>query len=124
MASEPSAGTELRRKGLHLLALIIPWGMLHVQKDTAFFVLGLAGTLSLGLDLGRAYFTPVAQLVNRVGGALMRPEETSSLRGQIVINGSTWIIITAFLLLLLFPANIASLALVIFLLGDAAAGLI
>ncbi|MFW6178554.1 MAG: hypothetical protein ACOC43_09340 [Desulfohalobiaceae bacterium] len=117
---------ELQRKGLHLLALVIPWGMLQLQTCPALLVLGLIAALGLGLDLGRAYLQPVARLVSRLGRTFMRPEEHpgSDCKGQIVLTGSTWILISAFCLLLLFPADTASLALALFLLGDAAAGLL
>lgn len=118
--------TELRRKGLHLLALIIPWGMLQIGKPTGLIFLLLLAGLSLGLDLGRAYLPSLAKLMGKLGKAFMRPEENpdSFCRGQIAINGSTWIFISAFFLLLLFPARVASLALALFLLGDAASGLV
>lgn len=126
MQRERLFGLELRRKTLHLLALVIPWGILQVEKTAGLLVLGLIATLFLGVDLGRAYWPALAGLVNKLGGAFMRQEENlgSKCKGKVVINGSTWVLISAFCILLLFPAQIASLALAIFLLGDAASGLV
>jgi dolichol kinase len=124
MQREKLLGLELRRKAIHLLALVIPWGMLQVEKTAGLLVLGLIATLFLGVDLGRAYVPALAGLVNKLGGAFMRQEENPGSKCKVVINGSTWVLISAFCVLLLFPAQIASLALAIFLLGDAASGLV
>lgn len=124
MTKKTDFSRELQRKALHLVALVIPWGMLQVAKPYALIVLGAAAAAALTLDFLRSRFPGLAVWVHRLFGAFMRPEERSLSTGRLIVNGSTWTLIAAFLLLLIFPARIASLALVISLLGDAASGLV
>ncbi len=124
MTHKKNFSRELLRKALHLLALVIPWGMLQVAKPSALIVLGAVAAAALALDFLRSRFQGLAVWVHRLFGALLRPEERSLSTGRLIVNGSTWTLIAAFLLLLIFPARIASLALVISLLGDAASGLV
>lgn len=114
---------ELLRKGLHLAALLIPAGMLNADKSIVLPVLGVAMAVALSLDLVRARFSRVARMTARLFGKLMRPEELSPSQTRISINGATWTLVSAFLLLWLFPVHIAAFAMTVFLLGDAASGL-
>lgn len=116
-------GREIVRKGLHLAALVIPLGMLHLDKAPALFLLGLITVAALSLDVLRARFVPVAAVIHQWFGSLMRPDEIPRRGNFPVVNGSTWTLVSAFLLLLVFPARIAAFAMVVFLLGDAAAAL-
>lgn len=115
---------ELLRKSLHLAALLIPWGMLYFNKVPTLLILAVAAITALSLDLARARFTVISTLIHGLFGRLMRPKEIPNSKTSPAINGSTWVLIASFLLLLAFPARIASFSLVIFLIGDAASGII
>jgi len=115
---------ELMRKGLHLAALVIPWGMLHLDRGAALAFLGAAVAAALFADWARARSPAIQSAVMFLFGKLMRPGEFASAPGSFVVNGATWTLVSAFFLLLVFPARIAALAMVIFLLGDAASGLV
>lgn len=115
---------ELMRKGLHLAALVIPWGMLHLDRNAALVLLGMAAAAALLADWARARSLAIQNAVMFLFGKLMRPGEFASSPVSFVVNGATWTLVSAFFLFLLFPARIAALAMVIFLLGDAASGLV
>lgn len=115
---------ELMRKALHLGALVIPWGMLHLDRGAALVLLGAAAAAALLADWARARSAWFESTVMFLFGKLMRPGEFASVPGAFVVNGATWTLVSSFFLLLLFPARIAALAMVIFLLGDAASGLV
>ncbi len=115
---------ELMRKGLHLAALVIPLGMLHLDGGPALVLLGVAASAALLGDWSRARSAWIQGVVMYLFGNLMRPGEFASVPGRLVVNGATWTLVSAFFLLLLFPARIAALSMVIFLLGDAASGLV
>ena len=115
---------ELMRKGLHLAALVIPWGMLSLDRGATLVLLGAAAAAALLADWARARSPAIQSAVMVLFGKLMRPGEFASVPGAFVVNGATWTLVSAFFLLLVFPARIAALAMVIFLLGDAASGLV
>ena len=115
---------ELMRKGLHLAALVIPWGMLSLDRGPALVLLGAAAAAALLADWARARSPAIQSAVMVLFGKLMRPGEFASVPGAFVVNGATWTLVSAFFLLLVFPARIAALAMVMFLLGDAASGLV
>ena len=122
--TEIDLSAELLRKGLHLGALAIPLGMLHIDRTPALFALGVITIAAFSMDLARARFPAVASLVHGLFGKLMRPREIPRPENAVVINGSTWVLAGSFLLLLIFPERIAAFVLVIFLVGDAAAGVV
>lgn len=115
---------ELKRKGLHVLALIVPLGMLWLGKPTALMLLVPLSLLALTLDILRVRWQPVATVIDRIFGSFMRAEERPPLGGPIVINGATWVMVSATILLAIFPIGITVPAFVSFMLGDAAAALV
>lgn len=115
---------ELLRKALHLLALIIPAIIFFLGTLPALLILGPSAAVFLCLDYLRARSARVGRWIEAYFGSLMRTEEKSLPGQKPVINGSTWVLVTAVLLLLLFPAYIAAAALTLFLLGDAVAAMV
>lgn len=116
-----SYAAELRRKALHLLALVVPLGMALLGKPVAVAILVPVAVLALGADLLRARSTPFATFIRRLFGSMMRLEELPPIGGPVRINGATWVLVSAAVLALVFPIRLAVAAFVMFMVADAAA---
>ncbi len=115
---------ELLRKALHLLALIIPIGMLHVPRPTALAVLWPLALAALGADVLRARWPTFHRVIRKLFGYMMRPEELPPAGGPLAINGATWVLLSSALLATLFPLSLAATAFALFMVGDAVAAII
>ena len=115
---------EIFRKSLHLLALVVPIGMYILGKKLALVLLIPTILLALTIEWARVRSETVARCVHLVFGFMMREDEIPPIGGRVKINGATWILISAAVLLLLFPVHIAVVSLVVFMASDAAAALI
>ncbi len=114
---------ELIRKAIHLLAMALPFGMLVLDRRPALVILAGLTAVALTTEVSRAHSASVRTWVNRVLGWMMRAEEKPPA-GQVRLSGATWVLISALLLLVCFPVHLASLALTVFMVGDAAAALV
>jgi dolichol kinase len=115
--------SELIRKTIHLLAMVLPIGMLVLDRRPALAVLASLSALALTTEFARTRSAAVQRTVDGLVGWMMRAEEKPPL-GQIRLSGATWVLISALVLLVFFPARLASLALTVFMVGDAAAALV
>ncbi len=121
---EISYSDEVKRKAVHLLALVIP-GVMWLAGETLAFVL-LLGTVGLAFaaDLLRIRSEGFAGWLYRFFGFMMRPEECSPIGGRLVLNGATWVLLSAAILVAVFPLDVAIVAFTVFMIADAAAALI
>ena len=115
---------ELGRKALHLLALIVPLGIALAGKERALVVLVPLSLLALTGDVLRVRSAYVARLIDRFFGFMMRREERPPVGAPVSINGATWVLLSAALLVLVFPVYLAVPAFVMFMISDAVAALI
>lgn len=115
---------ELKRKGVHLIALIIPLTMWAVGEIPALLLLMGTSCLALAADVLRVRSRPFARGLYRVFGFMMRPEECPPVGGPVVLNGATWVLLSATLLVLLFPLDVAVVSFTVFMISDAAAAVI
>lgn len=121
---------ELRRKALHLLALVLPLGTALLGKEIALLVLGPAALAALAADVLRSRSRRFARLIQRIFGGMMRADEWTVPQSPaagffaVRVNGATWTLVTMALLTLLFPVWIAVTAFSVFMVGDAAAALV
>ena len=116
---------ELQRKAIHLGALVLPASMLVLPTPLARWGLSLAAVLALALDVARQRVPAVRDLiVGRVFGWMMRPEELPPEGGPIVLNGATWMCVSAAACVWLFPPAVAAAALAMLMVGDAAAAVV
>ena len=115
---------ELQRKALHLLALVVPWGMHVLGMPRALYVLLPLTLLALTGDIARAYSVRFNHFIRRVFGAMMRRRELPPPGQGIVINGATWVLVSATLLALIFPLRIAVPIFTMFMVSDAVAALV
>lgn len=114
---------ELLRKAVHIPALIIPAGMLLLERHQSITILGCVTIIAVSLDLLRARHALFNRWIEKIFGLLMRPGEKAASQAKVVFNGATWALVSAFLLILIFPVHVAAFSISIFLIGDAAAAL-
>ena len=115
---------EVKRKAIHLFALIIPLVVWLVGRPTGLALLVAAAALALGADVLRVRSQSFADALYRVFGFMMRPEECPPVGGHLVLNGATWVLLSASILVALFPLDVALLAFTVFMIADAAAALV
>jgi len=115
---------ELGRKGLHLLALSIPFGMGWMGMPTALYVLAAAALVAVTADVTRAYSRSFNAFIRRLFGPLMRADELPEVADGIRLNGATCVLVGAALMVLLFPLRVAVPVLAMAMLADAAAALV
>lgn len=116
--------SEVARKALHLVALVVPAAMLALGRPAALAAGLPLALLAAGADVLRARSEPFAAFINRWFGWMMRAEERPPVPAPVVFNGATWVLVTAVLLALLVPLAVGMPAFIAFMLGDAAAALV
>ena len=121
---EIAYANEVKRKAIHLLALVIPLVVWLVGKQTGLVLLVATAALALGADVLRVLSQRFADALYRVFGFMMRPEECPPVGGRLVLNGATWVLLSAAVLVALFPLDVAVLAFTVFMIADAAAALV
>lgn len=122
-AAELAFAAEMSRKGLHLVALVIPAAMYLLGRP---WTLSLLVPLTIGAvaaDAVRARSPRFSRLILSVFGWMMRPFERSSLGGRPIFNGATWVLVAATLLTLIFPVDLGAPAFAAFMVADAAAAI-
>ncbi len=113
---------ELIRKLIHLFSLSIPVIYYFIPTSTAAYILGSLTVLALITDLGR-YFSPVfGRLFYKIFGFLLRQHELDHKKRN--LNGATYVLIAAFLGVLIFPKIIFITAFSILIISDTSAALI
>ncbi len=123
-ANELPLRAELARKLIHLFALIIPLGMVMLPHSWAATLLAAGAALGVGGDVLRVRSAWFASLIYRIFGSLMRADEKPPLGTRPVLNGATWVLLSALLLILLFTPFVAAVSFAIFMIADAAAALV
>ena len=113
--------SEILRKLIHLCNLSIPIGYLFVisQKVHMSLILGYLSILFIIIDFFRLKVSWLDVTFKKMFNSMLRPHE---LKGK--FTGATWVIIGAFITTVIFPKDIAILALLFMGLGDTVAGLI
>lgn len=115
---------ELLRKSLHLLALVIPAGMFYLGKYTSLLILVPFCMLAILLEIARVRSPAVANQIERLFGTMMRSKERSQTGAPVAINGATWVLLSATLLVFIFPVKVAAVSMIMFMVSDAAAALV
>lgn len=119
---EESYGTEIIRKGIHLTSLLIPIVYSFVSKRTALAIL-IPLTLAFSLsDIARLWIPAVGRWYSRFFGFLLRAHEKTDEGRH--LNGATYVLLSATLLILFFPKVIVISAFAILIVSDTSAALI
>ncbi len=119
-----SMRSEVWRKALHLLSLVIPAGLYYLDSRIALRFLVPITALVIIVEILRARSESVRDMVEKIFGFMMRPEELPPVPAPVRFNGATWVLLTATFLVAVFPSTVAAAAISIGLIGDAAAALI
>ena len=115
---------ELYRKALHLLALVLPAGVVVLGKPLALWILLPLALTALALDVLRVRWVWLNRTIDTGFGWMMRRAERPRVGAPVRVNGASWVLTSMALLTLLFPVDVAVVSFVVFMLGDAAAALV
>ena len=113
--------SEYIRKLIHLSNLIIPISYYYVFQDKRFFLISLFFfvLIFLAIDFFRDKNKYIKILFNLFFNRMMRKHELDG-----ALTGASWVMISAFFTILIFPKNIAILSLIFMSVGDTVAGLV
>ena len=115
---------ELRRKALHLLALVIPGGMLLLGREAAIAILVPLGLVAMALDWARVRHAGARRVLHRLFAGMMRPEEIPALGEPVKLNGATMMCVAAALCAVTLPVGPAAAGLAMLMVGDGAAAVV
>ncbi len=96
---------EVARKAIHLSSLSIPVIYWFISRELALFLLVPLFSGFFLIDLLKNFFTPVSVWYHKTFGAMLRTHELKKAKAQ--LNGATYIVMAALLLVLFFPKIIA-----------------
>lgn len=113
---------ELIRKLIHLCSLSIPTIYYFISREDALLILGILSFLALVIDLGRYKFPKFGEFFYKIFGFLLRKHEKDKVKKN--LNGATYVLLSAFLGVLIFPKIIFVNAFAVLIISDTAAALI
>ncbi len=113
---------ELIRKLIHLCSLSIPVIYYFISRDQALLILGILSVLALIIDLGRYRYPEFGRYFYKIFGFLLRSHEKDKVKKN--LNGATYVLLSAFLGVLIFPKIIFINAFAILIISDTSAALI
>ncbi len=113
---------EVIRKLIHLTSLSIPTIYTQVSREFALSVLIPLALIALFIDIGQHFFAPIRTFMQRYFGALLRPHEKDEKK--ILLNGATYVLISAVLCVAIFPKVIMVTAFSILIISDISSALI
>lgn len=114
--------SEILRKAIHLCSLSIPIIYYFITKELALKILVPLLIISLIIDLGRYYFPTIRYFFYNFFGFLLRHHEKDHKRKS--LNGATYVLISAVIVILIFPKVFVVTAFSVLIIGDIAAALI
>lgn len=114
--------SEVLRKAIHLCSLSIPVVYYFITRELALSILIPLALLSLVLDLSRYYFKPFSNIFYKIFGFMLRKHEKDEKRKN--LNGATYVLISAVLVIAIFPKVFAVTGFAVLIIGDIAAALI
>ena len=118
-----SYATELKRKAIHLGALVLPASILLLPWPAAPVSLTVLAVVAVALDVARQRVPFVRRLlIDRTFGWMMRPEELAE--GRLVFNGAVWMFLAAAACAWLFPPGVGAASLAMLMVGDGAAAVV
>lgn len=113
---------ELLRKSIHFCSLSIPIIYYFIDKSTALSILIPLTVISVIVDFGRFFYSPLNSFIQKFFGFIMREHEIDSEKKN--LNGASYVFIAATISLWIFPKIIFITAFSILIICDIAAALI
>ena len=114
--------SEVLRKAIHLCSLSIPIVYYFITRELALEILVPLTIFSLVMDLSRYYFKPLSEVFYKIFGFMLRKHEKDAKKKN--LNGATYVLISAVLVVAIFPKVFAVTAFAVLIIGDIAAALI
>jgi dolichol kinase len=118
---EISFTQELLRKGIHLISLSIPVIYIFVDKRTALYILVPLTIFAIAVDLLSKFRNPVRFYLYKYFRRMLRSHETQN---KLILNGASWVLISATLCVLVFPKLLTVVSFTILIISDISAALI
>ncbi len=118
--SDISFKQELYRKGIHLISMLIPAGYIFVDKGNALLIIIPLTVIAVVIDVMSKSNIVIHHLLYGYFGKILRPHE----RKKFVLNGASWVLISATLCILFFPKIVMVTAFTILIISDISAALI
>lgn len=115
-----SYSQELLRKGIHMISLLIPVCYSFLDRRTALLIILPLTAAAIIIDVLMKRKNRVRDFIYVVFGKMLRPHE----KGYFVLNGASWVLISAFVCILIFPKIITITAFSILIISDISAALI
>lgn len=119
---EISYKQEILRKLIHLCSLSIPITYIFVSQELALTILIPMAILMVATDLATKLIKPLNRLYKKFFGKMLRKHEKKKKR--ILLNGASWVLISAVLTVAVFPKIIAVTGFTILIVSDIFAALI
>lgn len=113
---------EVVRKLIHLCSLSIPVGYIFVEQKTAIIILFILAVLMVTIDITTKRNETLRKIYKELFGGILRKHERK--KKKILLNGASWVLISAVITVLIFPKIIAVTAFTILIVSDIAAALI
>ncbi len=113
---------ELLRKSIHLCSLSIPVVYYFIPRSAALIILGIMTAMALFLDVGRYLSRSIGKLFYKIFGFLLREHEIDHKKRN--LNGATYVLLSAFICVLIFPKVIVVTAFAILIISDTMAALV
>ena len=114
--------SEVLRKAIHLCSLSIPIVYYFITKELTLKILIPLAVFSLVADFSRYYFKPLSEVFYKVFGFMLRKHEKDEKKKN--LNGATYVLVSAVIVVALFPKVFAITAFAVLIIGDIAAALI
>ena len=114
--------SEVFRKLIHLFSLSIPTIYYFITKELALSILIPLTVFSLLIDYGRYYNKTLSEIVDKIFGFIMRKHEKDSKKKN--LNGATYVLLSAVIVILVFPKVFVVTAFAVLIIGDSTAALI
>ncbi len=119
--NEISYKQEILRKGIHLLSLSIPISYIFFSRETELAILIPMAAVAVLIDVLSKKNFILHDFVYKYFGNMFRQHE---LRGGVVLNGASWVLISAVVCVLIFPKIIMVTGFTILIISDIMAALI
>jgi len=121
-AGQITYSKEIARKGIHFSSLLIPIIYLQIDRPKALLILAPMALAAIVIDVLIQRHSATRRVMMRLVGDLMRSHELQ--RSKIQLNGASWVLISAFATVAVFPKVIAVTAFSILIVSDSFAALI
>jgi dolichol kinase len=121
-SNQISYKSEILRKGIHLLSIVLPLTYYFLDRFTGLVVLSFYTILVIFIDIFSKPNYPLNNIIDRYLGTLIRPHEKDPRWWK--LNGASWITFSALICFYFFPIDIAFTSFIVIIFGDPAAALI